>query len=212
MALFFPSRFRVTYAIFLCYITCVGDLESSDIYRCWWKQAPGLTIENVALTVDDDGDHDDENMNANTNTMMTNMIHPRDWVTLRCRIVRQHWKKGVEKHKDEATIAGTTTNATAVPRAGTLYDRKKKDFVYGLDHIWILLTMSTTMTATKQENPQDHVLLGAWKITDVSAAEVDDALGFWAPSTTGPIELHLRALSTVYLDAESDQTLSMEVS
>ena len=83
-------------------------------------------------------------------------IQCQDWVTLRLKLIRQHVNVG-----------------SKAPLACTVYDSRDKSYEYRKEILWVIL-----------QDAQSHQLYGAWKIDDLSQ-EVDDALGFWAPSAPG---------------------------
>ncbi|ETW04053.1 hypothetical protein H310_04436 [Aphanomyces invadans] len=112
-------------------------------------------------------------------------VFPKDWVTLRVTCTRQH----------------VPTMATPAPPSLTVYDKIDKSYLYRKEHLWVVA-----------KDVNSHALLGAWKIEDAKDGhEVSDALGFWAPSTTGNFKVEVRVFSTTYLDIEATETLPLKV-
>ncbi|RHY58409.1 hypothetical protein DYB34_004514 [Aphanomyces astaci] len=111
-------------------------------------------------------------------------VFPKDWVTLRVTCARQH-------------VAPSKPAAKAL----TIYDKIDPSFLYRKEQLWVVAYEGTT-----------HTLLGAWKVEDPSDShQVSDALGFWAPASTGAFKVEVRVLSTTYLDVEASQTLTLNV-
>ncbi|KAF0695735.1 Aste57867_13471 [Aphanomyces stellatus] len=111
-------------------------------------------------------------------------IYPRDWVTLHVKATRAHVPAGAR-----------------APLALTAYDKTDKGYLYRKEHLWVVAKDVST-----------HVLLGCWKVEDAADShQVEDALGFWAPQTTGEYKVDVRVLSTTYVDTETSQTVAMNV-
>ncbi|KAF0721675.1 hypothetical protein AaE_010020 [Aphanomyces astaci] len=111
-------------------------------------------------------------------------VFPKDWVTLRVTCARQH-------------VAPSKPAAKAL----TIYDKIDLSYLYRKEQLWVVAYEGTT-----------HTLLGAWKVEDPSDShQVSDALGFWAPASTGAFKVEVRVLSTTYLDVEASQTLTLNV-